>query len=429
MQSVVEAKSNRLSEERHRSRNDGNTINCVCLCQQIAQLSSVNETVHQLASSQQSIMYDLIKLHNLMTEQGHKEKRNENLSDRKVLRDLEGDGGLLFSDFPQTDSSEEQQIQQTYICTTNRGSQTEEKHNTLAVSRSQVCHRSTQTPAAEVQRTPAYRSSEPSLPRVDVSANRSKPAVYNDLSSVEATAQLCQTDSTPRITVEPKSSTRVEVSNGEIKIKLEAGPVQESLPPKTNCMKKSQKINYEFGTEFVPQFLDFRNHAGCPANRNIRRMSDTQQQSLNFYIWTVENFTAAYQAESEVCSEPFYLGQPGYRMCTKLEFTNRFMGIYVQLVCGQFDSSLKWPFREDIQFILVDQTARGRNLARTLKPYPDDEDEHGIWDRPWETQTSSAENTAWGVPDFVPRSMLLDDSGRATDYVRNNKIYIAIRLL
>ncbi|VDP92984.1 unnamed protein product [Echinostoma caproni] len=173
---------------------------------------------------------------------------------------------------------------------------------------------------------------------------------------------------------------------------------------------------------------------GCSSLENVNKQG-------NAYIWTINSYCAIEAAECGFWSEPFYLGEPGYRFRAKIEFTTFHMGIFIQLLPGEYDDSLQWPFRCSIQFVLIDQTMSGRNLSRILKPFPEDEDERGVWDRPrpddWSSVMSESnrctivgKTDAWGLPDFAPRSLLGGPKphGR-NDYVRNDRMYVAIRLV
>ncbi|KAF6770285.1 hypothetical protein AHF37_11049 [Paragonimus kellicotti] len=189
---------------------------------------------------------------------------------------------------------------------------------------------------------------------------------------------------------------------------------------------KMEKRNFDADHSF----MDFRNmESGC--DDAYRSNPELTNHSLNLYIFVVPNFSAVESKSSGLWSDAFYLGNPGYRLRAKLEFTTYHMGIFIQLTPGEFDAQLKWPFCEHIQFVLIDQTSSGKNLARTLKPYPDDADERGVWDRPMHKTAASdhKDRESWGLPDFVPRSMLFTEARKSSNYVRNDQIYIAIRLI
>ncbi|KAA0200578.1 hypothetical protein FBUS_01790 [Fasciolopsis buskii] len=179
-------------------------------------------------------------------------------------------------------------------------------------------------------------------------------------------------------------------------------------------------------TQQQQQPLSSKGHASFPA----------VSSQCNVYIWTINGYCAVESLGCSYWSPSFYLGTPGYRFRAKIEFTSYHMGIFIQLVPGEYDELLPWPFRRHVQFMIIDQTMNGRNLSRTLKPFPEDEDERGVWDRPLKNDEGESKETtcdkgdAWGLPDFVPRCAL--NSGRhneASDYVRNDRLYVAIRLV
>ncbi|TPP61245.1 TNF receptor-associated factor 4 [Fasciola gigantica] len=155
----------------------------------------------------------------------------------------------------------------------------------------------------------------------------------------------------------------------------------------------------------------------------------------NVYIWTITSYCAVESLGCCYWSPSFYLGTPGYRFRAKLEFSSYHMGIFIQLIPGEYDALLPWPFRHIVQFMVIDQTMNGRNLSRTLKPFPEDEDERGVWDRPHNAESELKETAydkcdAWGLPDFVPRCALNNGGqNEPSNYVRNDRLYVAIRLI
>ncbi|KAA3674061.1 uncharacterized protein DEA37_0013630 [Paragonimus westermani] len=235
---------------------------------------------------------------------------------------------------------------------------------------------------------------------------------------------------TMQVTREPKSDNRSKVIN-ENAGKPYEGAVEkqeENAAPSTVLGRDSQMEKRNFDSDH--SFMDFRNmEPGC--DYAYRPNPETTNHSLNLYIFVVPNFSAIESKSCGLWSDAFYLGNPGYRLRAKLEFTTYHMGIFIQLTPGEFDARLKWPFCEHVQFVLIDQTSSGKNLARTLKPYPDDADERGVWDRPVDNTATldHKDRETWGLPDFVPRSMLLTEARKSSKYVRNDQIYIAIRLI
>ncbi|KAL5963782.1 TNF receptor-associated factor 6 [Taenia solium] len=145
----------------------------------------------------------------------------------------------------------------------------------------------------------------------------------------------------------------------------------------------------------------------------------------NWHIWRIANFAQLEECNGGEWCEPFYLGQPGYRMQAKLEFTTYLFGIYIKLVPGDYDDCLSWPFSSDIYFSILDQTGAGNHIVRVLRPYLNDEDEREVWQRPTRV---SCNQVGWGLPDIGLRSLVHSRICRPSPYLRNGTLYIQITL-
>ncbi|VDD75504.1 unnamed protein product [Mesocestoides corti] len=145
----------------------------------------------------------------------------------------------------------------------------------------------------------------------------------------------------------------------------------------------------------------------------------------NWHIWRISNFAELEECNGGEWCEPFYLGQPGYRMQAKLEFTTYLFGIYIKLVSGDYDDCLTWPFDSDIYFSILDQTGAGNHIVRVLRPYLNDEDEKEVWQRP---TAENSDQIGWGLPDIGLRSLIHSKIYKPSPYMRNGTLYIQITL-
>ena len=77
--------------------------------------------------------------------------------------------------------------------------------------------------------------------------------------------------------------------------------------------------------------------------------------------FTMTNFEQYKNSEQLWLSPPFYTHPHGYKMCLRV-WPNGFgggkgthLGVTVHMMRGEFDDHLKWPFRGNIFFVLLDQ--------------------------------------------------------------------------
>ncbi|CDS38196.1 TNF receptor associated factor 4 [Echinococcus multilocularis] len=165
--------------------------------------------------------------------------------------------------------------------------------------------------------------------------------------------------------------------------------------------------------------------APCPPACPLPCPPVEQASCGNWHIWRIANFAQLEECNGGEWCEPFYLGQPGYRMQAKLEFTTYLFGIYIKLVPGDYDDCLSWPFSSDIYFSILDQTGAGNHIVRVLRPYLNDEDEREVWQRP---TRMSCNQVGWGLPDIGLRSLVHSRLCRPSPYLRNGTLYIQITL-
>ena len=114
-------------------------------------------------------------------------------------------------------------------------------------------------------------------------------------------------------------------------------------------------------------------------------------------------------------SPPFYTAKNGYKMCIRVYLNGDGMGhkthlsLFFVLMRGEFDALLKWPFKNKVSLILVDQNHR-KHIVQTFKPTP----ESSSFQRP-----ISDMNVASGCPQFCKLSYLDDES-----YTKDDALFI-----
>ena len=150
-----------------------------------------------------------------------------------------------------------------------------------------------------------------------------------------------------------------------------------------------------------------------------------QEPAVPDYTWKIANFTRKLaEANSnndygEIESEPFFSSH-GYKMRVTTNLNegpngkSGYMGVYIQLIKGDQDGSLPWPFTEPITFDLVDQQddpSKRQNISETLIPEGQRE-----FKRP-----RQRENEGWGYDQFVKHSTL-----RTRQYIRDHAVYIKV---
>ena len=157
-------------------------------------------------------------------------------------------------------------------------------------------------------------------------------------------------------------------------------------------------------------------------------MQSLEQLKLNPAVTialNIPNFTRKLnEAKSSnnygrIDGEPFYTSH-GYRIKIVVYLNQGpcgytgYMGVYLHLLPGDYDDSLKWPFNKKVTFIVVDQQDNGLQVNNhEIYMTPEGQEE---FNRP------AVENkTGRGFSQFMLHSTL-----RTRQYIKNHAVYIAV---
>ena len=136
--------------------------------------------------------------------------------------------------------------------------------------------------------------------------------------------------------------------------------------------------------------------------------------------FTMTNFNQ-YQGDEQWYSPPFYTHYHGYKMCLCVTL-KRFgsgrgthLGVSFYIICGEFDDQLKWPFRGDITYQLMNQVDDKNHVVKTVHFNENTSDE--VADRVTQRRMSSVGR---GHSRVFPLSNL------EPKYLKNNCIKLSI---
>ena len=85
------------------------------------------------------------------------------------------------------------------------------------------------------------------------------------------------------------------------------------------------------------------------------------------------------------------------------------MSVFLQLMKGQNDDPIQWPFGKPITFSLIHQDDRGKCYEKHTKDYLENDEAMEIMQK-----LSSDNNRPWGYPDFITLYELQDNG-----YIKN----------
>jgi hypothetical protein len=154
------------------------------------------------------------------------------------------------------------------------------------------------------------------------------------------------------------------------------------------------------------------------------------QEKLSYngtLLWKITNVQERIQEaksgrQTSFYSPPFYTERNGFKMCARIYLNgdgngrNTHLSLFFVILRGEYDALLKWPFRQKVTFILIDQSSSEskENVYDAFRPDPNS----SSFRRP-----VSEMNIASGLPVFCPLGKLLSDDHQ---YIENNTMFIKI---
>lgn len=173
-------------------------------------------------------------------------------------------------------------------------------------------------------------------------------------------------------------------------------------------------------TESLEHTLSLRNIVTADLEEYVR-----QQEYSSFdgvFIWKITDFSrrrneAITGKQVSIYSPCFYTSRHGYKMCVRIYLNGDGIGkgthisMFFVVMRGEYDALLRWPFRQKVTFMLLDQN----NLEHVIDAFRPDRNSSSF-QRP--TRES---NIASGCPTFCPLSELSKHT-----YVRDDAMFIKV---
>ncbi len=173
-------------------------------------------------------------------------------------------------------------------------------------------------------------------------------------------------------------------------------------------------------TEYLEHSLSARNIATAELEEYVR-----EQQLSSFdgvLLWKITDFArrrneAITGQHVSTYSPCFYTSRHGYKMCARIYLNGDGIGkgthisIFFVVMRGQYDALLRWPFRQKVTFMLMDQD----NVEHVIDAFRPDPSSSSFQRPRRET------NIASGCPTFCPLSELNNHA-----YVKDDTMFIKV---
>ena len=225
--------------------------------------------------------------------------------------------------------------------------------------------------------------------------------------------------------------------NNEIKLKQNEDIQQNLIVKVIQFMEAVEKLQME-----LKQTLEYLNNKNDEVSELKKALMMSQVSLLQLedklinierssnngnFIWKITNFKEK-QAEAKnnkyksIYSPCFHSHQNGYKLCSRV-FLNgddssfgRSLSVFIVVCKGEYDQLLKWPFKQKITFMLIDQinSEFREHIVQSIRPDQNSES----FKRPINNM-----NTASGIPTFCSLSKL---DSQEHGYIKDDCAFIKI---
>ena len=247
------------------------------------------------------------------------------------------------------------------------------------------------------------------------SARQEEPIIAGTASGQDSTRELSR-----RINNEEAKTADLEL------LIVEGNKLNEDLQRQVATLARGQENSKETINRLQRQF-ESMSHSLALRNVTLSDLEEyVQQQDVSSHdgilLWKIPDFTRRRQSalsgnQASLYSPCFFTSRYGYKMCARIYLNGDGIGkgthisIFFVVMRGQYDALLRWPFRQKVTFMLLDQD----NVEHVIDAFRPDPNSSSFQRPRRET------NIASGCPTFCPLSELNNHA-----YVRDDTMFLKI---
>ena len=175
----------------------------------------------------------------------------------------------------------------------------------------------------------------------------------------------------------------------------------------------------------VTHSLVKQNQALVKENQQLREEVD----KLKVAFTQCSGFPNVYhvkKTDEEVYLPGFYTHENGYKMCLRVDPNGygdgkgTHVSTFTYLMKGSYDDHLKWPFRGQVTFQIVNQAGDHDHIENTITYNDQTPDENGG------RVTHGERSRGWGKHQFLAHSDLEYNAVKKTQYLKDNQLIIHV---
>ena len=172
--------------------------------------------------------------------------------------------------------------------------------------------------------------------------------------------------------------------------------------------------------ESMSHSLALRNVMLTDLDEYVRQQEVSSHDGI--LLWKITEFSKKRQDavsghQTSFYSPSFFTSRYGYKMCARIYLNGDGIGkgthisVFFVVMRGEYDALLRWPFRQKVTFMLLDQN----NVEHVIDSFRPDPNSSSFQRPRRET------NIASGCPKFCPLSELNDQA-----YVRDETMFLKV---
>ena len=209
---------------------------------------------------------------------------------------------------------------------------------------------------------------------------------------------------------------------------IEGNKNDEDLGRQINGLKRENK-NFKEVVSKIQRRLESIEHTLGLHNVHLADLEEQVKQKEvsshnGILLWKISDFARKSQdalsgRQVSLYSPPFYASSYGYKMCVRLYLNGDGMGkgtyisLFFVVMRGPYDALLRWPFRQKVTFMLLDQD-NVEHVIDAFRPDPSSDS----FQRPRREM-----NIASGCPTFCHLSELNNHA-----YVRDDTMFLKVMI-
>ena len=223
-----------------------------------------------------------------------------------------------------------------------------------------------------------------------------------------------------RLTTEEGKTANLEL------LLVEANRLNEELQRKVSTVTRQQESSNGTTDRLQRQFesmshsLALRNVMLTDLDEYVRQQEVSSHDGI--LLWKITEFAKKRQdavsgQQTSFYSPCFFTSRYGYKMCARIYLNGDGIGrgthisVFFVVMRGEYDALLRWPFRQKVTFMLLDQN----NVEHVIDSFRPDPNSSSFQRPRRET------NIASGCPTFCPLSELNDHA-----YVRDDTMFLKV---